>query len=124
ARSGAVQSPRVMESCVASPVDPLFKPFTLNHLELANRVVMAPMTRNRSPEGLLRPEMVDYYRRRAENGCGLIITEGTAVDCPVAAGDRDIPLFCADEALARWKRAVEAVHAAGGRIMPQIWHVG
>lgn len=107
-----------------NPVDVLFQPFSVNNLQLANRVVMAPMTRNFSPDGLLGPEMVGYYRRRAENGCGLIITEGTAVECPVASGYRDIPLFYGDEALARWKQVVDEVHDAGGRIMPQIWHVG
>ena len=60
-------------------VAPLFRPFALSKLSLANRVVMAPMTRQKSPGGIPGPEVAAYYRRRAESGTGLIITEGTFV---------------------------------------------
>lgn len=105
-------------------VAPLFEPFILNGLELPNRVVMAPMTRSKSPAGIPGPEVAAYYRRRAEAECGLIITEGTTVNSPVATGDPAVPQFWGEEALKGWKRVVEEVHAMGGKIMPQIWHVG
>jgi 2,4-dienoyl-CoA reductase-like NADH-dependent reductase (Old Yellow Enzyme family) len=104
-------------------VAPLFSPFQLGSLELANRFVMAPMTRSRSPEGQPDDLVVAYYRRRAEHGVGLIITEGTTIDHPVATGDPNVPRFHGP-ALAVWKQVADAVHAAGGRIWPQLWHVG
>ncbi|WNR44135.1 NADH:flavin oxidoreductase [Paenibacillus roseipurpureus] len=102
----------------------LFKPFTLGNLSLANRVVMAPMTRAFSPGGVPGQDVVDYYRRRAENGVGLIVTEGTLINHPAATDNPNIPNFHGEEALAGWKRVADAVHEAGGRIMPQLWHVG
>jgi len=105
-------------------VAPLFKPFTLGSLTLANRMVMAPMTRSQSPNGVPTDEVVAYYQRRAEHGVGLIITEGTTVDHPVATPHPSVPRFHGADALAGWKRVVDAVHGAGGRIMPQLWHVG
>ena len=104
-------------------VDALFRPFTLNGLALANRIVMAPMTRWKSPGGMPGADVAAYYRRRAENDCGLIITEGTTVDHPVASYSSRVPVFHG-EALQGWKRVVAEVHEAGGRIMPQLWHVG
>lgn len=104
-------------------VAPLFRPFTLNGLALDNRVVMAPMTRSKSPGSVPGPEVAAYYRRRAENETGLIITEGTTVDDPVSSMDANIPNFHGD-ALKGWKRVVEEVHGVGGKIMPQLWHVG
>lgn len=105
-------------------VDPLFKPFTFNGLTLPNRVVMAPMTRSKSPGAVPGADVAAYYRRRAENETGLIITEGTTVNTPVATGDPNVPQFWGEEALKGWKRVVEEVHGVGGKIMPQIWHVG
>jgi 2,4-dienoyl-CoA reductase-like NADH-dependent reductase (Old Yellow Enzyme family) len=105
-------------------VAPLFTPFTLGQLVLSNRFVMAPMTRTRSPDGLLGDDVVAYYRRRAEHGVGLIITEGTTIDHPVAAHHPDVPRFHGEAELAGWKRVADAVHAAGGKIFPQLWHVG
>lgn len=104
--------------------DALFKPFSLGSLQLPNRIVMAPMTRSKSPGGIPGQPVVDYYRRRAENAVGLIITEGTTVDRPGASFDPAIPNFHTPEALAGWKRVVDAVHGAGGKIAPQLWHVG
>jgi 2,4-dienoyl-CoA reductase-like NADH-dependent reductase (Old Yellow Enzyme family) len=102
----------------------LFTPFTLGNLTLANRIVMAPMTRNHSPDGVPGDDVVAYYRRRAEHGVGLIMTEGTVIDHPASSSSPRVPWFHGDAALAGWARVATAVHAAGGRIMPQLWHVG
>ncbi|HKU41174.1 MAG TPA: NADH:flavin oxidoreductase [Polyangiales bacterium] len=107
-----------------SSAAPLFKPFTFRDLTLSNRIVMAPMTRTRSPEGVATQHVVDYYRRRAEHGVGLIITEGTTIDHPVATYDPNVPRFHGAASLQAWKEVVEAVHGAGGHIFPQLWHVG
>ncbi|MNO31377.1 NADH oxidase [compost metagenome] len=102
----------------------LFKPFEGGHLKLDNRIVMAPMTRSFSPTGAPGPDVAGYYRRRAENGVGLIITEGTVINHPAAAADHGIPHFYGEEALAGWAQVVREVHEAGGKIAPQIWHTG
>ena len=102
----------------------LFKPFTLNGVTLQNRVVMAPMTRNFSPGGVPGADVAAYYRRRAEGGVGLILTEGTAPNHPQARNLPNVPRMYGDEALAGWRRVVEGVHAADGRIFSQLWHVG
>jgi 2,4-dienoyl-CoA reductase-like NADH-dependent reductase (Old Yellow Enzyme family) len=102
----------------------LFSPFTLNELTLANRIVMAPMTRNFSPHGVPGPDVAAYYRRRAEGGVGMILTEGTSPNHTQAANMPQIPHLYGADALASWARVVEEVHAAGGRIFSQIWHVG
>ncbi|HNF08109.1 MAG TPA: NADH:flavin oxidoreductase [Pseudomonadales bacterium] len=104
--------------------DLLFAPFSFKALKLPNRVVMAPMTRSHSPDGVPTDEVVGYYRRRAEAEVGLIITEGTTVDYASASNDPKIPSFCKEASLAGWRKVVEAVHAAGGKIAPQLWHQG
>ncbi len=104
-------------------IDALFKPFHFKSLRAPNRIVMAPMTRAFSPGGIPTADVAAYYRRRAEGEVGLILTEGTVVDRPAARNDPAIPVFHGD-ALPQWKRVVDEVHAAGGRIAPQIWHVG
>jgi 2,4-dienoyl-CoA reductase-like NADH-dependent reductase (Old Yellow Enzyme family) len=103
---------------------PLFRPLSVKSLELANRLVMAPMTRNFSPGGVPGPDVAAYYRRRAEGGTGLIITEGTYVPHPGAGFSPNVPNFHGDAALAGWQHVVDEVHAAGGKIFPQLWHVG
>jgi 2,4-dienoyl-CoA reductase-like NADH-dependent reductase (Old Yellow Enzyme family) len=105
-------------------VDSLFKPFSLKNLSLSNRIAMAPMTRNFSPEGVPTEDVAGYYRRRAEGGTGLIITEGTTIEDPVATMDGKVPQIHGKQALAGWENVVKQVHAAGGKIMPQLWHVG
>lgn len=102
----------------------LFRPFRLKSLELKNRIVMAPMTRSHSPQGVPGQDVAGYYRRRAEGGVGLILSEGTVVDRPAAKNDPKVPDFHGEAALAGWKRVIEEVHQAGGRMGPQIWHVG
>jgi 2,4-dienoyl-CoA reductase-like NADH-dependent reductase (Old Yellow Enzyme family) len=105
-------------------LDVLFRPYQLSALNLPNRVVMAPMTRSVSPGGVPTAEVASYYRRRAENGVGLIITEGTGVARPAALNEPDMPHFHGEAALAGWRKVVNEVHAAGGRIAPQLVHVG
>src|SRR5436190_22897994 len=110
-------------------VSPLFQPFSLRGLQLANRIVMAPMTRGFSPSGVPGEDVASYYRRRAEAGTGLIITEGVGVDHPAALGGSSVdgdnaPHMYGAAALAGWRTVVEQVHAAGGVIMPQLWHQG
>jgi 2,4-dienoyl-CoA reductase-like NADH-dependent reductase (Old Yellow Enzyme family) len=101
----------------------LFRPLTIGSMHLPNRVVMAPMTRSFAPNGMPTLEMAAYYRRRAQGGVGLIITEGTGIDRPAARNDPNVPAFFGD-ALPGWKTIVDEVHAAGGTIAPQLWHVG
>lgn len=105
-------------------IDALLKPFDSPKLKLKNRLLMAPMTRQFSPDGVPGDQVVDYYRRRAEGDVALIITEGTTVNHKAASFDSRIPNFHTPAALAGWARVVEAVHAAGGKIAPQLWHVG
>jgi 2,4-dienoyl-CoA reductase-like NADH-dependent reductase (Old Yellow Enzyme family) len=108
----------------ASALDTLWRPFRLKSLDLANRVVMAPMTRNFSPEGVPNADVAAYYRRRAEGGVGLILSEGTVIDRPASRNLPRIPFFHGDKALAGWKAVIDGVHAAGGKMGPQIWHTG
>lgn len=104
--------------------DALFRPFPFGSITLKNRVVMAPMTRSQSPGKVPGENVAAYYRRRAEGGVGLIITEGTNPGQPAASGYPNVPAFDGEAALAGWKRVVEQVHAAGAAIIPQLWHVG
>ena len=77
----------------------LFEPFEMEKLHLSNRIVMAPMTRNLSPNNIPGADVVEYYRRRAAGGVGLIITEGTCVDHIAASGYLDVPYFHGEERL-------------------------
>jgi len=102
----------------------LFEPFQSARLTLPNRIVMAPMTRNMAPGGVPAQANVDYYRRRAEGGVGLILSEGTVVDRPASRNLPHIPFFHGEEPLGGWQRVIDAVHVAGGKMGPQIWHTG
>jgi 2,4-dienoyl-CoA reductase-like NADH-dependent reductase (Old Yellow Enzyme family) len=104
--------------------DALFRPFQLGSLSLANRIVMAPMTRTFAPEGVPGPTNAAYYRRRAEGGVGLILSEGTVINRPSSRNEPAIPFFHGEAALAGWKSVIDAVHDAGGKMGPQIWHTG
>lgn len=101
----------------------LFDPIRLGDLELPNRVIMAPLTRSRAVGGGRVPNalMAQYYVQRAS--AGLILSEATAVT-PQGVGYADTPGIWSDEQVAGWKMVTEAVHAAGGRIFLQLWHVG
>lgn len=105
-------------------ISALFEPFHCKSLDLPNRVVMAPMTRNFSPGNVPDDNVAAYYRRRAEGGTGLIITEGTCVGHPAASAYENVPFFHGEAALAGWRLVVEAVHGAGGKVAPQLWHTG
>ncbi|MCP2323673.1 2,4-dienoyl-CoA reductase-like NADH-dependent reductase (Old Yellow Enzyme family) [Hamadaea flava] len=103
---------------------PLLQPTTLAGLPLSSRLAMAPMTRFRAPNGVPTPEVAAYYRRRAENGIGLIITEGVLVDHPSAGHETTVPRMTAGSAEHGWRQVTGAVHAVGGRIAAQLWHLG
>lgn len=103
--------------------DVLFEPFRLKSLELKNRIVMAPMTRSFAVGGLPGDPHVDYYRRRAEGEVGLILSEGTVIERPNSRNDPGVPLFYGD-ALSGWKKVIDAVHACGAKMAPQLWHTG
>ncbi|MBM7568667.1 NADH:flavin oxidoreductase [Paenibacillus sacheonensis] len=102
----------------------LFEPFRSAKLSLDNRIVMAPMTRGFSPGGVPSEDVAAYYKRRAENGVGLIVTEGTLINHPAAGASTRWPHFYGANALNGWSGVVNAVHGAGGKIMPQLWHLG
>src|SRR5688500_1846623 len=102
---------------------PLLRPATLAGLPLRSRFVMAAMTRSRSPGGVPTPEVAAYYRRRAENGIGLVVTEGVLVGRPSAGHETSVPRMTAGPAERGWRRVTDEVHAAGGRIAAQLWHV-
>ena len=97
---------------------PLFTPFELGSARLANRFVMAPMTRQFSPGGVPGADVAAYARRAPHTG--LLVTEGTYVDHPSAGSSDRVPRFYGADALDGWQGVVQAVHAAGGRIMPQL----
>ncbi|MEF2976121.1 NADH:flavin oxidoreductase [Subtercola sp. YIM 133946] len=115
----------VLTQTLLDDADPaeLFTPFHSGALTLSNRFVMAPMTRAQSPNGVPGDDVAQYYARRAPH-LGLIVTEGTYIDHPSAGSSDRVPTFYGDDALAGWTRVVDAVHAVGGRIFPQLWHLG
>lgn len=82
------------------------------------------MTRGFSPDGVPGKDVAAYYRRRAENGVGLIVTEGTGINHPSSVSGASIPLFHGENSLNGWAEVVKEVHNAGGKIVPQLWHVG
>ena len=99
----------------------LFDPITIGDIPLKNRIVMAPLTRNRSPGAVPNTLNVTYYEQRAT--AGLLITEGTAIT-QQGQGYADVPGLYTPEALEGWRKVTDAVHAKGGRIVVQMWHVG
>lgn len=102
----------------------LFEPFTFKNITVPNRIVMAPMTRSFSPGGVPTDDVAAYYARRVAGGTGLIISEGTGVDRPASVNGEDIPRFHGERELAGWKKVIDDVHAVGGLMAPQLWHVG
>ncbi|MEO8614988.1 MAG: NADH:flavin oxidoreductase [Luteolibacter sp.] len=103
---------------------PLFQPYRLKSLKIKNRIVMAPMTRSFSPEGVPTSSVADYYVRRVEGEVGLILSEGTVVNRPASSNDPGIPHFYGEKPLLGWKSVIDKVHAAGGAMAPQLWHMG
>ncbi|MFF7993881.1 NADH:flavin oxidoreductase [Kitasatospora xanthocidica] len=114
----------VTEPSTSRAAEILSRPVTINGLTVPNRIVMAPMTRSFSPGGVPGEDVRSYYARRAAAGVGLIVTEGTYVGHESAGQSDDIPRFHGEEQLAGWARVAEDVHAAGGTIVPQLWHIG
>ncbi len=103
-------------------VESLFKPILLGDIAAPNRILMAPLTRGRAtPGGVPSPSMVTYYRQRAS--AGLIISEATGISRE-GAGWPSAPGLWTDEQTEAWKPVIDAVHAAGGRIVAQLWHMG
>ena len=102
----------------------LSRPVKLGGLTVPNRIVMAPMTRQFSPGGVPGADVAAYYARRAAAGVGLVVTEGTYVGHESAGQSDRIPRFHGEEQLAGWAKVADAVHAAGGTIVPQLWHIG
>ena len=103
-------------------VAPLFSPVSVTGLKLRNRLVMAPLTREFSPDGIPGADVAAYYARRASS-LGLLITEGTYVD-EGSGGSSRVPRFFGERSLAGWRKVADAVHAEGGAIFPQLWHTG
>jgi 2,4-dienoyl-CoA reductase-like NADH-dependent reductase (Old Yellow Enzyme family) len=104
--------------------DSLFRPFALKSLNIKNRIVMAPMTRSFSPDGVPTEEVAAYYRKRAEGEVGLILSEGTVINRVSSSNDKDVPHFYGEQALGGWQNVINNVHQAGGAMGPQIWHMG
>lgn len=107
-----------------NPIAGLLTPFRSANLDLANRVVMAPMTRYFSPNRVPGDDVAAYYARRAEHGVGLVITEGAFIPHPAAGFAETIPALYGEEAMAGWRKVTEAVHGNGGKIAAQLWHIG
>ena len=104
------------------PMQTLFTPFQAGDIALANRIVMAPLTRNRALPGRIPGDLQrEYYRQRAS--AGLIVTEASQIS-PEGQGYLDTPGIYSAEQVAGWRRVTDAVHAAGGKIVIQLWHVG
>ena len=103
----------------------LFEPCQAGQLQLASRIVMAPLTRNRAPQALANALMAEYYAQRANpaTGAGLIITEATAISHQ-GQGYADVPGIWSAEQVEAWQAVTKAVHAKGGKIVVQLWHVG
>lgn len=108
--------------CCEVEMSKLFEPLQVGELHLPNRIIMAPLTRCRASAGRVpNALMAKYYAQRAS--VGLILSEATSV-CPMGVGYPDSPGIWSDEQVAGWQQVTAAVHAAGGRIMMQLWHVG
>lgn len=118
----------------ASRIAPLLQPFNTGKIAFPNRVIMSPMTRGASPNGIPSEAVAAYYRRRAEGGVGTIFTESVFIEDKGTMGKFDLeggddkqtgwPVMFTDAALAGWRRVVDEVHAAGGLIFPQLMHLG
>jgi N-ethylmaleimide reductase len=105
-----------------SAASKLFEPYQLGPLKLPNRLVMAPLTRNRAVEGFVPgPLAAEYYSQRAS--AGLLVTEASQVS-QQGQGYQDTPGIYSKEQVAGWRKVTDAVHARGGRIFIQLWHVG
>lgn len=105
-------------------LDPLKQSFACKSFRPSNRFCMAPMSRYFAPGGVLTEEGAEYYRLRAANGIGTIITEGTGVAIDHTVSADTVPIFAGDDALEGWQPAIDSVHREGAMFVPQLWHVG
>ena len=100
----------------------LFQPLILGDLTLSNRIIMAPLTRQRAGQERIPHDMMwDYYTQRST--AGLILTEATSVD-PMGVGYKDTPGIWNELQIQGWKKVTDGVHSKGGKIFLQLWHVG
>jgi len=120
-----IASQRAVKNLMLCVMKNLFEPCQAGQLQLASRIVMAPLTRNRAPQALANALMAEYYAQRANpaTGAGLIITEATAISHQ-GQGYADVPGIWSAEQVEAWQAVTKAVHAKGGKIMVQLWHVG
>lgn len=107
----------------------LQEPLAIRGMTIRNRIAMSPMTRAFCPGHIPNDEVASYYRRRAEGGVGLVVTEAIATSHPSACGDvgegiDELPILMTPEGIPAWSNVVSQVHAAGTKIVPQIWHQG
>jgi len=103
--------------------DPLLVPMRLGDLDLRNAIAMAPCTRCMSPDGIPTADVAAYYGRRAADGVGLVISEGTVIS-QRANGYPDVPGIFSEQQVEAWSRVTDAVHRGGGTMVCQIWHTG
>ena len=120
-----IASQRAVKNLMLCVMKTLFEPCQAGQLQLASRIVMAPLTRNRAPQALANALMAEYYAQRANpaTGAGLIITEATAISHQ-GQGYADVPGIWSAEQVKAWQAVTNAVHAKGGKIVVQLWHVG
>ncbi|KAI4324213.1 hypothetical protein L6164_023767 [Bauhinia variegata] len=111
-----------MTSETEAPTIPLLTPYKMGNFNLSHRVVLAPLTRQRSYNNVPQPHAILYYSQRTSKG-GLMISEATGVS-DTAQGYQDTPGIWTKEQVEAWKLIVDAVHAKGGIFLCQIWHVG
>ena len=104
-------------------LDAFFEPYSINSLSLPNRFAMAPMTRKQSPDGIPTEIVAEYYRQRAAGGVGLIITEGTLPEHPLAGNDTSIPRL-SDDTVDAWRTVLSGIKPTGTKTFVQIWHQG
>ena len=102
----------------------LFEPYKLKNLNLRNRIVMAPMTRNQSPNGVPTDEVASYYERRAKGEVGLIITEGIEVSHKASSAYPNVPRLDTEKAREGWKKVVHGIKENSGSVIAQLWHCG
>ena len=113
-----------MSQQVAPGREALFQPLEIRSLQLANRLAMSPMTRMGCPDALPDEVNREYYASRAAGGTGLVVTEGIGIDHPTSVDHAWIPRLDTPESVEAWREVTDAVHAAGGSIIAQLWHVG
>ena len=113
----------------AAFISELLEPFSANGVNLPNRIMMSPMVKRDDPDGIPADTTVEYYRKRAASGVGTIVIGSVATEHPgnieaFGEGAGSTPNFNSEATRAGWKRVVDAVHAEGGKIFPQLLHVG